>query len=60
MNNFEPIFNLESGGRKRPDLFADIQVSVLQLPAGKEGEPRGFPNLLKEEEKKEYNEDKEI
>ena len=58
MNNLEPIINLEPGGRKRPDLYADIQVTVLQVPAGEEAEPGVIPNLLKEEKKKEYNEEK--
>ena len=60
MNNLESIIILEPGGRKRPDLYADIPVPVLQVPAGKEGEPGSFPNLLKEEENKEYNEEKEM
>ena len=59
MNNLEPIDILEPGGRRRPDLYADIPVSVLQVPAGEEGEPGGLPNFLKEEEKEEYNEEKE-
>ena len=59
MNNLEPITILEPGGRRRPDLYADIQVPVLQVPAGKEGEPGGFPKFRKEEEKEEYNEEKE-
>jgi hypothetical protein len=59
VNNLEPITILEPGGRRRPDLYADIQVPVLQVPAGKEGEPGGFPKFRKEEEKEEYNEEKE-
>ena len=59
MNNLEPITSLEPGGRRRPDLNADIPVPVLQVPAGKEGEQGGLPNILKEEEKEEYNEEKE-
>ena len=42
-----------------------MPVPVLQVPAGEEGGPGGFPNLLKEEEqeddeqkKKEDNDDK--
>ena len=31
-------------------------MSVPQVPAGKDGEPGGLPNFLKEEEKGEYNE----
>ena len=49
---------MEPGGRRRPYLYADIPVPVLQVPAGEEGEPGGFPNFLKEEEKEEYNEEK--
>ena len=59
MNNLEPIIILEHGGRRRPDLYADIPVSVLQVTAGKEGEPGGLPNFLKEEEKEEYDKEKE-
>jgi hypothetical protein len=59
VNNLESIAILESGGRRRPDLYADIPVPVLQVPAGEEGEPGGFPNFRKEEEKEEYNEEKE-
>ena len=59
MNNLEPIVILEPGGRRRPDLYADIPVPVLKVPAGKKGEPRGLPNLRKEEEKEEYYEEKE-
>ena len=42
---------MEPVGRRRPDLYADIPVSVLQVPAGKEGEPGGLPNFLKEEKR---------
>ena len=28
-------------------------MPVLQVPAGEEGGPRGFPNLLKDEEQEE-------
>ena len=59
MDNLEPINILEPGGRRRPDLYADIPVSVLQVPAGEEGELWSLPNFLKEEEKEEYNEEKE-
>ena len=41
------------------NLYADIPVPILQVPAGKEQEPGGLPNFLKEEEKVEYNEEKE-
>ena len=50
---------MEAGGRRKPDLYADIPVPVLQVPAVKEEEPGGFPNFQKEEEKEEYNEEKE-
>ena len=30
-------------------------MPVLQVPAGKEGEPGRFPKFLKEEEKEQYN-----
>ena len=33
-------------------------MSVLQVPAGEEGEPGGFPNILKEEEQEEDEEEK--
>ena len=59
VNNLEPIIILEPGWRRRPDLYADISVPVLQVPAGKEGKPGGFPNFWKEEEKEEYNEENE-
>ena len=58
---------MEPGGRRRPYLYADIPVPVLQVPAGVERGPRGLSNLMKEnnkgedeEEKKEadYNEEK--
>ena len=44
VNNLEPIAILEPGGRRRPDLYANIPVPVLQVPAGEEGEPGGFAN----------------
>ena len=59
MNNLEPIIIFELGGRRRLHLYADIPVPVLQIPAGKEGEPGGLPNFLKAEEKEEYDEEKE-
>ena len=49
---------LEHGGRRRPGLYADIPVPVLQLPAGEEGGPGGLPNTLKEGEKDENWEEK--
>ena len=58
MNNFKHVIILEPGGKRRPGLYADIQVPVLQVPEGKEGGPRGLPNLLKEVEKEEDDEEK--
>ena len=60
VNNLEPIITLEPRGRRRPDLYANIPVPVLKVPAGEEGEPGGFSNFQKEEEKEEYNEEKEM
>ena len=43
-------------------MYADIPVSVLQVPAWKKGESGGFLNFLKEEfdeEKEEADEQKE-
>ena len=45
-------------GRRRPGLYADIPVPVLQVPAKEEGGPRDLPNILKEEEKEEGEEEK--
>ena len=39
-------------------LYADIPVTVLQVPAGEVGGPGCLPNLLKEEEKEEDEEEK--
>ena len=33
-------------------------MPVLQVPAGEEGGPGGFPNVLKEEEQEENEEEK--
>ena len=60
MNNLESIIILEPLGRRRPDLYPNISVPVLQVPAGKEGEPRDLLNFLKEEKKEEYSEKKEM
>ena len=49
---------MKAGDRRRPGLYADIQVPALQVPAGEDGEPGGLPNLLKEEEKEEDAEKK--
>ena len=49
----------EPGGGKRPGLYADILVPVIQVPAGDEGGPGGLPNLLKEEEKEDEEEEEE-
>ena len=35
-----------------------MTVPVLQIPAGEEGKPGGFPNLLKEEEHEKGEEEK--
>ena len=35
-----------------------MPVSVMQVPAGEEGGPGGFPNLLKEEENEKGEEEK--
>ena len=59
VNNLEPIIILELGGRRWPDLYADIPVPVIQVPAGEEGEPGGDPNFLKEVKKAEYDEENE-
>ena len=44
---------MESEERRRQGLYADILVTVLQVPAGKEGGPGGLPNLLKSGKKEE-------
>ena len=49
---------MEPWGSRRPGLYADIPVPVLQVRAGEEGGPGGLPNLLKEEEKEEDEEEK--
>ena len=36
-----------------------MPVPVLKVPAGDEGGPEGFPNLLKEEEEKKEDDDDE-
>ena len=60
MNNLESIFFF-TGGEEETRLVSrhSSACSNLQFPAGKEGEPWGFPNFLKEEEEEEYNEEKE-
>ena len=52
--------------RRRPGLYVDISVLVLQFPEGEEEGPGGLPNLLKwgeketdREEKKEDDDDEE-
>ena len=40
-------------------MYADIPLPVLQVTAGEEGEPGGFPNFLKEEENYEKEEEME-
>ena len=59
MNNFEPVIILEYGGRRRPGLYADIPVPVLQVPAGAKWGPGDLPNILKGEEKEEDDEGKQ-
>ena len=44
--------------RQRPDLYKDMPVPVLQVPAWEQGGPGGLSNLLKEDEKKENEEGK--
>ena len=58
MIHFKYAIVLEPWGRRRPGLHADLSVPVLQVPAGEEGGPGGFPNLLKEEEEEEDEEEK--
>ena len=61
MNNVKPVIILEPRGRRRPGLYADIPVPVLQVPSEEEGGPGGPPNLLKEEEKnKDDNSEEEM
>ena len=43
-------------GRRRPGLYANISLPVLQVPVGEEGGPGGFPDLLKYGEKEEDGE----
>ena len=38
----KPVIILEHGGRRRPDLFANNPVPVLQVPAGEEGGVEAF------------------
>ena len=49
---------MEPGGWRRPGLYADIPVPVLQVPAREEGGPGGLPHLLKDEEMEEDEEEK--
>ena len=48
---------MKPGGRRRPDLYANIPLPVLQVPAGDEGGPGCLPYLLKEEEKEEEDDE---
>ena len=57
MNNVYSVIILEPWGRRRPGIYADILVPVLQVPAGEEGGPGGLPNLLEEVEKEEDEEE---
>ena len=57
---------MEPGGRRRPGLYADILVPVLQVPKGGEAGPGGLLKILKnegkeedEEEEKEEDDDEE-
>ena len=44
VNNIEYIIILEPGRRRRrPDLYADIAMPVLQVSSGKEEEPSKLP-----------------
>ena len=55
MNNFKPVIILEPWERRRPGLYEDIPVPVLQFPAVEEGGPGGQKEGGKDEEEK--NED---
>ena len=44
-------------GEEETKLVADNPVLVLQVPAGKKGEPSGLPNFQKEQEKEEEKEE---
>ena len=48
----------QNSGGKRPDLYADILVPVLQVPVGEKGGPGGLPNLPKYWEMEEDGEKK--
>ena len=52
------VIILEPGGRRRPGVYEDITLPVLQVPAGEEGWPAGLLNLLQGEEKEEDEEEK--
>ena len=51
VNKYTLVNILEPEGKRRPDLYADIPVPFLKVPAGEEEGPGGLPNILKEEEK---------
>ena len=57
---------MKSWGRRRPGLYANIPVPVLQVPAGEDRGPRGLSNLPNKEEKdgdegeKKEDDDKEV
>ena len=58
VNIFKPVSILEPWVRRRPGLYAEIPVPVIQDPRGEEGGPRGFSKLLKEDEKEKDEEQK--
>ena len=63
MNNLKPLNILEPGAGGGQCLsYRSLQerrpVPVLQVPAGEEVGPAGFPNLIKEEEQEEDEEEK--
>ena len=57
MNNFKHVIIFEPVGRRRPGLYANIPVPVLQVPVGEEGGPGCLQNILKENEKEEDEEE---
>ena len=58
MKSFKHVIILEPWGRRRPGLYAEIPVPVLQVPDGEEGGPGGHANLLEEKEKEEDDKEK--
>ena len=47
LNNFKHIIFLEPWKRRRPSLYADTPVDVLQVTTGEQGGRGGLSNLLK-------------